>query len=82
MVSQSLSLLLLKSNFRELHTSYQPRMHDFFMIAGQRGSSYSIALVPLSLLLCLLVWRLWRFTVLPMLHPNDPKELPYWMPCT
>lgn len=26
-------------------------------------------------------WRLWKFTVNPFLRPNDPKELPYWVPC-
>ncbi|KAM0247338.1 hypothetical protein ACHAQJ_009895 [Trichoderma viride] len=25
-------------------------------------------------------WRLWRFTVLPLMYPDDPKELPYWIP--
>lgn len=29
----------------------------------------------------LLLWRLWRFTLMPMLKPNEPKELPYWIPC-
>ncbi|KAF2464462.1 cytochrome P450 [Lindgomyces ingoldianus] len=28
----------------------------------------------------LLLWRIWRFTVLPVLRPNEPKELPYWIP--
>lgn len=37
-----------------------------------------IVLVPLALLL---LWRLWMFTILPILRPNDPKELPYWIPC-
>lgn len=27
------------------------------------------------------VWRCWRFTVYPMLHPDEPKELPYLIPC-
>ncbi|KAL9078126.1 MAG: hypothetical protein Q9157_002953 [Trypethelium eluteriae] len=26
------------------------------------------------------VWRLWAFTVKPALHPDEPKELPYWIP--
>jgi hypothetical protein len=30
----------------------------------------------------LLSWRLWRFTIRPRLHPDEPKELPYWIPCT
>jgi hypothetical protein len=28
----------------------------------------------------LLIWRLWRFTLYPLLHPSEPKELPYWVP--
>ena len=28
----------------------------------------------------LLVWRLWAFTVHPMLRPREPRELPYWIP--
>ncbi|KAL2808469.1 putative cytochrome P450 [Aspergillus granulosus] len=31
--------------------------------------------------LCIMVWRLWRFTIRPILHPDEPKELPYWIPC-
>lgn len=26
------------------------------------------------------LWRLWKFTLLPALHPREPKELPYWIP--
>ncbi|KAF4625071.1 hypothetical protein G7Y89_g13100 [Cudoniella acicularis] len=29
---------------------------------------------------CLLLWRFIRFTVLPILRPNAPKELPHWFP--
>ncbi|KAL8862408.1 MAG: hypothetical protein Q9178_001417 [Gyalolechia marmorata] len=37
--------------------------------------------VPALLLIGLLLsWRLWRFTITPWLHPDDPKELPYWIP--
>lgn len=27
-----------------------------------------------------ITWRIWRFTILPALHPNGPKELPYLVP--
>ena len=30
--------------------------------------------------LILLLWRLIRFSVLPLLHPVDPQEYPYWLP--
>ncbi|KAF2652996.1 hypothetical protein K491DRAFT_706121 [Lophiostoma macrostomum CBS 122681] len=29
----------------------------------------------------LLSWRFWRFTLRPRLHSDEPKELPYWIPC-
>ncbi|KAL4862857.1 hypothetical protein BDV12DRAFT_190125 [Aspergillus spectabilis] len=34
-----------------------------------------------SAVLCLMAWRLWRFTIGPSLHPDEPKEVPYWVPC-
>jgi hypothetical protein len=33
-----------------------------------------------TLLAALLSWRLWRFTIRPSFYPNEPKELPYWIP--
>ncbi|OTB08911.1 hypothetical protein M426DRAFT_70836 [Hypoxylon sp. CI-4A] len=30
--------------------------------------------------ICLLIWRLWMFSVKPWLQPQSPKELPYWIP--
>lgn len=27
-----------------------------------------------------LLWRVWAFTVHPMLRPQEPPELPYWIP--
>ncbi|RAH84983.1 cytochrome p450 [Aspergillus japonicus CBS 114.51] len=26
------------------------------------------------------LWRLWRFTIQPLFRPNEPLELPYWVP--
>lgn len=37
--------------------------------------------VTACLLLALFSWRYWRFTIVPFLHPELPKELPYWIPC-
>lgn len=28
-----------------------------------------------------LIWRVWAFTILPALRPNEPKQVPYWIPC-
>lgn len=33
-----------------------------------------------TLALLLLTWRIWTFTILPVLHPQEPKQLPYWIP--
>ncbi|KAL1653244.1 hypothetical protein SLS61_004121 [Didymella pomorum] len=30
--------------------------------------------------LALLTWRTWKFTLVPLLHPNEPDDLPYWLP--
>jgi hypothetical protein len=38
---------------------------------------YGAAIVVIALLL----WRLWRFTLRPCFYVDDPKELPYWIPC-
>jgi heme A synthase len=43
-----------------------------FLIVGE---------VVSCLILALILWRLWRFTVSPFLHPEWPKEFPYWVPC-
>lgn len=29
----------------------------------------------------LILWRLYAFTIKPWFRPNEPKELPYWIPC-
>ena len=39
----------------------------FSLILGTLGGSY-------------LLWRLWAFTFKPMLRPDEPKPLPYWIP--
>lgn len=28
----------------------------------------------------LLLWRFWKFKILPFLKPDEPKRLPYWIP--
>lgn len=31
--------------------------------------------------LALFTWRFWKFILRPFLHPEYPKEYPYWIPC-
>ncbi|GAW20264.1 hypothetical protein ANO14919_097650 [Xylariales sp. No.14919] len=38
------------------------------------------ASIVIALLLWLLFWRLWKFTLLPSLYPSRPKEFPSWLP--
>lgn len=35
---------------------------------------------PAALPLLWLAWRAWRFSIIPALYPDEPKELPYWIP--
>jgi hypothetical protein len=37
-------------------------------------------LIGLVLVVLLLLWRIWTFTVLPALYPQEPKMIPYWIP--
>lgn len=37
--------------------------------------------IPLYVVAVLyLLWRVWAFTLHPLFHPTEPKELPYWIP--
>ncbi|KAJ2997402.1 hypothetical protein NUW58_g666 [Xylaria curta] len=47
---------------------------------SNRPMAERAALVALWPLLALVCWRLWRFTLRPLLNPSEPKEVPYWMP--
>ena len=39
------------------------------------------ALVCVLTAIALFGWRYWRFTIWPLLYPNEVQELPYWIPC-
>ena len=43
--------------------------------------SHPAYLLIFSLVVTWLGWRCWRFTITPLLYPNEIKELPYWIPC-
>ncbi|MCJ1475921.1 hypothetical protein MMC13_004585 [Lambiella insularis] len=45
-------------------------------VSLQHRSVFAVA----SLLVLLLAWRLWRFTIAPLLWPDEPKTLPYYFP--
>ena len=38
-------------------------------------------LAILFLTLVWLIWRMWTFSIHPRLHPDEPKKLPYMVPC-
>ena len=41
---------------------------------------HPLFLLPCVAVLGLLLWRIGKFTILPMFYRRDPKELPYWIP--
>jgi hypothetical protein len=36
---------------------------------------------PLLIIMLLMLWRFYMFTVRPRLYPLEPVTLPYWIPC-
>ncbi|CAD6574398.1 MAG: hypothetical protein ASARMPRED_006688 [Alectoria sarmentosa] len=62
------SSTILSSHFDNLDGYTQSRS-CFWSLAGVVAGS-----------VWLLMWRLWSFTIRPYLKPEDPKELPYWIP--
>ena len=50
---------------------------SFKEASPMRLASASALAVPV---LIYLLWRLWAFSIRPLLHPSEPKELPYWTP--
>ncbi|KAL1622320.1 hypothetical protein SLS56_008757 [Neofusicoccum ribis] len=39
-------------------------------------------LLALTLVLILLMWRFWAFTLSPLVNPKRPRDAPYWVPLT
>ena len=73
-------------------TRLEPRDMTRYSAAGLLGGLIQFAMqlnatllgVACILFLCstvLVIWRLWAFTIKPALHPDEPKGLPYWIPC-
>lgn len=45
------------------------------------ATSVPPALMLLAVLsLALLLWRVWSFTVRPLIHSDEPRDIPYWTP--
>ena len=53
---------------------------DTVVSAVSSVNSLLLSVTLFSSLTTLLLWRLWTFTVLLAFYPDDPKELPYWVP--
>ena len=54
----------------------------FVEVGSSILADYDRPTLGISLVLAAwLVWRLWRFNVYPLLHPDQPPEYPYYIPC-
>lgn len=59
-------------------TSSRGRLHDLLpQVVNDHGTLLTVLLLSV---LVLGIWRLFRFTAIHIFYPNDPKELPYWVP--
>jgi hypothetical protein len=45
---------------------------------AKHNTTISASLLVLGAWAC---WWLWRFMIIPRLRPDDPRELPYLIPC-
>ena len=45
------------------------------------GPAIGFVLFLLTLFLVWTFWRVWKFTIYPLLHREEPKFLPYCIPC-
>lgn len=53
-------------------------LYDKLILLAQKN-----ILITSTLLLsaCWLCWHVWTFQITPFLRPDEPKKLPYWIPC-
>ena len=45
------------------------------------SDSPAIVYIVTGLLVAWQAWRYWAFQIKPARRPEDPKKLPYWIPC-
>jgi hypothetical protein len=43
--------------------------------------SIDVLQIGLITVISLFTWRIWRFTMRPLMVPHEPREVPYWVPC-
>ena len=48
--------------------------------SGRHASLLSSSSLQL-ILAAYALWRLWRFKIVPLIHPSEPRQYPYWIPC-
>ena len=41
----------------------------------------TLSLIVVNIGLFLLVWRVWTFTLRPLIWRSEPQYMPYWIPC-
>ncbi|KAL4883814.1 cytochrome P450 [Aspergillus karnatakaensis] len=51
-----------------------------FEVQATWASCSIFARFGIGLLSTWMAWRFWTFTIRPLLRPNEPLELPYWIP--
>ena len=55
--------------------------NPIFVIDGIINGTSAWVLISIVPFILLLLWRFWYFTIIPLIYPGNPKELPYWIPC-
>lgn len=61
-------------------------INDFMLTLGaalKQAQHTSYGLIPAALTGSALwvAWWIWKFALSPAIHPNAPRQLPYWVPC-
>lgn len=58
------------------------QLSDFYVLAKKVDHDiFHGIFISVAFGMVMLLWRFWTFTIRPLLYPNEPKEVPYWIPC-
>ena len=52
-----------------------------FVLDDINNGTSAWVLISIAPFILLLLWRFWYFTIIPLIYPGNPIELPYWIPC-